>query len=74
MVKRVRMGGSPAHSGGSAADVFEDLRATQLFCPTCGRAMPVRERVALYLPRGALYHYTCVECGTVVGKKQEGGV
>ena len=50
---------------------FEGLNATQLYCPTCKRAMPVREKLALFLPSGALYHYVCAKCDTLLGKKQD---
>ena len=50
---------------------FEQLSATQLYCNKCQRSMPVREKLALYLPSGALYHYTCVNCDTVLGKKED---
>lgn len=50
---------------------FESMNATQLHCPTCQRAMPVREKLALFLPSGALYHYVCVRCDAVLGKKQD---
>ncbi len=52
-------------------DQFRELNATQLYCPTCKAAMPVREKVALYLPSGALYHYLCARCDTVLGKKED---
>ncbi|MBI3894110.1 MAG: cytoplasmic protein [Candidatus Wallbacteria bacterium] len=58
----------PARSPGQ----FRDMNATQLFCPTCKRAMPVREKVALYLPTGVLYHYVCTQCDAVLGKKEDG--
>lgn len=50
---------------------FEGLSATQLYCPTCQRAMPVREKLALFLPSGALYHYVCARCDNVLGKKED---
>ncbi|MBI2943520.1 MAG: hypothetical protein HYY25_04910 [Candidatus Wallbacteria bacterium] len=50
---------------------FRNLNATQLFCPTCQRSMPVREKLALYLPTGALYHYVCAQCDSVLGKKED---
>ena len=43
---------------------FKDFSATQLFCPTCQRPSPVREKVMLYLPTGAMYEYKCTQCGT----------
>ena len=56
---------------GSPRGQFEGLNATQLFCPKCQRAMPVREKLALFLPSGALYHYVCQRCDTLLGKKQD---
>ena len=50
---------------------FEQLTATHLFCSTCGRSMPTRERLLLTLPRGSLYGYTCAHCGTDVGTKTD---
>lgn len=50
---------------------FEGMSATQLYCPKCQRAMPVREKLALYLLSGAIYHYVCDGCGTVLGKKED---
>ena len=48
---------------------FEDLEATQLYCPTCKQAMPVRKRLLLVLPSGDKYEYLCANCGTAVGEK-----
>ena len=56
---------------GSSRGQFGDMAATQLFCPTCKAAMPVREKLALYLPSGALYHYVCARCDAVLGKKED---
>jgi hypothetical protein len=50
---------------------FGGITASELYCPTCKRAMPVREKLALYLPSGALYHYVCARCDAVLGKKQD---
>jgi len=48
---------------------FEELEATQLYCPTCKQAMPVRKRLLLVLPSGDKYEYLCANCGTTVGEK-----
>ncbi len=48
---------------------FERFQATELFCPKCGRAMPVRERLLLVLPEGDKYEYLCAACGTSVGDR-----
>lgn len=52
---------------------FEKLRATELYCPKCKRATPVRERLLLVLPEGDKYEYLCAYCGTSVGDKIEKG-
>lgn len=48
---------------------FERLQATELYCPKCGRSMPVRERLLLVLPEGDKYEYLCAVCGTSVGDR-----
>ena len=50
---------------------FEQLRATHLFCPTCRRSMPTKERLLLTLPTGDLYGYSCAQCGADVGTKTD---
>ncbi|MEI7638397.1 MAG: cytoplasmic protein [Syntrophus sp. (in: bacteria)] len=48
---------------------FKDFDATELFCPRCRRAVPVRKRLLLVLSEGEKYDYTCVFCGTSAGEK-----
>ena len=48
---------------------FDQLEATELFCPDCGRAVPVRKSLLLILPEGDKYEYRCQHCGTTVGDK-----
>jgi hypothetical protein len=48
---------------------FDKFRATELYCPKCKTAMPVRERLLLVLPEGDKYEYLCARCGTSVGDK-----
>lgn len=48
---------------------YRDFDATELFCPQCRRAVPVRKRLLLVLAEGDKYDYTCVVCGTSVGEK-----
>ena len=50
---------------------FEDLEASQLFRPTCRRAMPVRKRLLLVLLDRETFDYVCAGCGTPLGKKEE---
>ncbi len=53
-----------------SASQYKDFSATQLFCPKCRQATPVRERLLLVLPDGDLYEYLCVYCGTSLGEKR----
>ena len=50
---------------------FEQLTATHLYCPTCRRSMPTREKLLLTIPNGDLYGYTCAQCGADVGTKTD---
>jgi hypothetical protein len=51
---------------------FEEFNATQIFCPRCRRAMPVRSRILLFLPDGDLYDYNCTGCGMSLGTRKAG--
>jgi hypothetical protein len=50
-------------------ETYRDFDATELFCPKCRRAVPVRKKLLLILTSGEKYDYTCVFCGTSVGDK-----
>jgi uncharacterized protein YbaR (Trm112 family) len=52
----------------SKAD-FDEFEAVELYCPKCGRAVPVRKSLLLILPEGDKYEYRCQYCGTTVGDK-----
>ena len=52
-----------------STEQYRDFDATELFCPQCRRAVPVRKRLLLVLAAGDKYDYTCVYCGTSVGDK-----
>ncbi len=56
-------------AAGKQAKQFESLRATELYCPVCKCAMPVRERLLLVLPDGEKYEYLCVRCGSSLGDR-----
>jgi DNA-directed RNA polymerase subunit RPC12/RpoP len=49
--------------------VFKEFDATELFCPRCRRAVPVRKRLLLVLPEGDKYEYLCAVCSSTVGTK-----
>ncbi len=50
---------------------YEDLEATELFCPRCRRAQPVRKHLLLVLPTGNKYVYRCSVCAETVGEKTD---
>jgi DNA-directed RNA polymerase subunit RPC12/RpoP len=49
---------------------FENLRASELYCPNCRVARPVRERLLLVLPRAEMHEYRCVVCGKSLGTRE----
>ena len=52
----------------SAYDQFE---ASELFCPRCRKAVPVRKRLLLILPDGDKHEYLCAYCSSSLGTKME---
>ena len=48
---------------------FGSFTASELFCPKCQRAQPVRERLLLVLPTGELHEFLCSRCGTSLGER-----
>ena len=59
--------GNPADDGSKA--MYEEFDATELYCPNCKTAVPVRKRLLLVLPEGDKYEYLCAYCSTSVGSK-----
>lgn len=52
-------------------DQYGSFDATELFCPRCKAAQPVRQQLLLVLPTGNQYEYRCSVCGTSVGGKSD---
>ena len=50
---------------------FNELEASELFCPRCRGARPVLKVLLLTLPTGNKYDYRCAACGTSVGSKDD---
>ena len=48
---------------------FGTFTASELYCPKCGKAQPVRERLLLVLPSGELHEFLCSRCATSLGKR-----
>ncbi len=49
---------------------FDEFRASELYCPKCRRAQPVRERLLLVLPRVEIFEYRCAICSESVGTRE----
>lgn len=52
---------------------YKDFSATELYCPRCRKAVPVRSRLLLVLPQGDQYEYRCAFCGESLGTKIDKG-
>jgi hypothetical protein len=52
---------------------FGAFKASELYCPKCKRAQPVRERLLLVLPSGELHEYLCARCATSLGEREVRG-
>jgi hypothetical protein len=52
---------------------FGAFTASELYCPKCGKAQPVRERLLLVLPSGELHEYLCARCATSLGQREVTG-
>jgi hypothetical protein len=50
---------------------YDDFDATELYCPKCNRAVPVRKKLLIILSSGDKYDYSCVFCGTSLGDKMD---
>ena len=50
---------------------FRELEATELYCPQCKVAVPVRKRLLIVLPEGEKFEYLCVYCAMSLGIKIE---
>jgi hypothetical protein len=48
---------------------FGTFTASELYCPKCKSAQPVRERLLLVLPSGELHEFICSRCATSLGKR-----
>jgi len=60
---------SPLREKRQDPSAYSEFEATELYCPKCGKAMPVIKSLLLVLPEGDKYEYRCRFCGTPVGNK-----
>lgn len=50
-------------------NMYKEFDATELYCPRCRQAVPVRKHLLLVLPEGDKYEYRCAFCAESVGTK-----
>ena len=50
-------------------EMYKEFDATELYCPRCKQAVPVRKRLLLVIPEGEKYEYLCAYCSESVGTK-----
>lgn len=51
-------------------EAYRNFSASELYCATCQKAVPVREKLLLILPQGELHDYSCPKCGNIIGSKR----
>ena len=49
---------------------FDKFTASELYCPKCKAARPVRERLLLVLPNGEMNAFRCEVCGETLGTRE----
>jgi len=52
---------------------FGSFTASELYCPKCRRAQPVREKLLLVLPSGELHEFLCTGCGGSLAQRTVSG-
>ena len=72
-MSRRRAPSDPAHRGPDRREQahYDQFEASELFCPRCRRAQPVRQHLLLVLPTGNKYDYRCAVCATSVGARED---
>lgn len=50
---------------------YDSFEATEIYCPKCKRAQPVRQHLLLVLPTGNKFDYRCSVCGTSLGARTD---
>ena len=51
--------------------MYREFDATELYCPKCRQAVPVRKRLLLILTEGEKYEYLCSYCSSSIGTKMD---
>ena len=58
-------------TGPRSKEQYQGFEATELYCPRCRTATPVRRRLLLVLPEGEKYDYVCTRCGTSLASQMD---
>ncbi|PIS36091.1 MAG: cytoplasmic protein [Nitrospirae bacterium CG08_land_8_20_14_0_20_52_24] len=64
----------PYPSGPNRQDAYKEFEASELYCPRCKEAVPVRKRLLLVLPEGEKFEYLCAYCSESLGTKLDRNV
>jgi hypothetical protein len=49
---------------------FEQFSASEVYCPRCRQAQPVREKLLLVLPHSEIYDLRCEICGESLASRE----
>lgn len=60
-----------APAGRAPQGQYEDFVASEIYCPRCRMATPVRKRLLLVLLDGEKFDYVCARCGESVGSQTD---
>lgn len=50
---------------------YKEFEVSELYCPRCRAAQPVRRHLLLVLPSGNKYEYRCAVCSSPLGGKDD---
>ena len=50
---------------------YDDFEDSELFCPRCRCARPVRKHLLIVLPGGNKFDYRCSVCNESIGSKMD---
>ncbi len=50
---------------------YDSFEVSEIYCPRCRAARPVRRHLLLVLPTGNKYEYRCATCATPLGGKDD---
>ena len=54
----------------AAQSSYDKITASEIYCPNCKQAMPVREKQLLVLSDGDVVDFVCTACSTSLGTRR----